>query len=34
MDIITVKTNALQYIDNVIIVPGQYENGNLYIALI
>ena len=32
MDIITVKTSALNYIDNVIVMPGQYENRNLYIG--
>lgn len=33
MDIITVNTKALNYIDSVIICPGQYENGSIYIAL-
>ena len=30
---IKVKTSALEYIKNVFIVPGQYENGSLYIGL-
>ena len=33
MDIITVNTKALNYIDSAIIYPGQYENGALYLAL-
>ena len=33
MEIIKVKTNTLEYIKSVYIVPEQYENGSLYIAL-
>lgn len=33
MTIITTKTSVLDYIENVMIVPGNYENGHLYIAL-
>ena len=33
MTVIATKTNVLDYIKNVLIVPGYYENGHLYIAL-
>ena len=33
MTIVSVKTNALDYTNDVLIVPDHYENGALYLAL-
>ena len=33
MKTIKAETKVLDYIDNVFVIPGQYENGQLYIGL-